>query len=219
MLTKDQKLFILEMGERVATQDNRITEHPIFYVQKQVRVPAMEGQGDGFALYLNGEEVDDEYLESEGLDRDDCDEFWYTLEYEDVQPFLTEASAQAHIDANHYHYTNPRVYVKSAWRNMGWQAIRDLLMDSEFINWLKIGVNEPKTRNITWEGRQPIVIDGRMLRGAPHITITNHETGKTRRLPFYAREDEPEYTQWLIDHMQVAIDAYKDTLGERSNED
>lgn len=44
-----------------------------------------------------------------------------------VGPFLTEEGAQAHIDANNYHYEEPYIYVNSCWRNYELQNILTIL--------------------------------------------------------------------------------------------
>lgn len=44
-----------------------------------------------------------------------------------VGPFFTEKAAQAHIDANDYHYNKPFIYVNSAWRNPEMQTVMNIL--------------------------------------------------------------------------------------------
>jgi len=43
------------------------------------------------------------------------------------QVYFSRIGAQNHIDANHYHYNKPFVYVESAWRNPEFQAVREFL--------------------------------------------------------------------------------------------
>lgn len=44
-----------------------------------------------------------------------------------VGPFLTEQEAQAHIDANSYHYNEPYIFVHSCWRNSELQQVIRIL--------------------------------------------------------------------------------------------
>ena len=45
------------------------------------------------------------------------------------QVYLTEEAAQDHIDRNHYHYNQPKVYVVSAWRNPEMQLLQDIVFN------------------------------------------------------------------------------------------
>lgn len=49
-----------------------------------------------------------------------------------VNAFFTRKAAQAFINANHYHYKEPHIYVASMWRNYEMQAIRNAIIEEEF---------------------------------------------------------------------------------------
>lgn len=49
-----------------------------------------------------------------------------------ITAFFTRKAAQAFIDANHYHYKEPHIYVATMWRNYEMQAIRDAIIAGEF---------------------------------------------------------------------------------------
>ena len=49
-----------------------------------------------------------------------------------ITAFFTRKAAQAFIDANHYHYKDPHIYVATMWRNYEMQRIRKGIMEGEF---------------------------------------------------------------------------------------
>jgi len=49
-----------------------------------------------------------------------------------ISAFFTRKAAQAFIDANHYHYKEPHIYVATMWRNYEMSGIRDAIIDGEF---------------------------------------------------------------------------------------
>lgn len=72
----------------------------------------------------------------------------YTIDYlrrvdkpiVNVGPFLTEEGAQAHINANHYHYNEPYIFVNSCWRNHELQEVLKILFTltgKEIPSWYK----------------------------------------------------------------------------------
>ena len=132
-----------EIGERLRTQDNRITRDPIFTVQQLRKDVCPEDYGDGYewvdpdsdyrtADSQEGEELD--RLESEGADTGDWIKGYYKERWEFVQPFFTETAAQAYIDCNGHNLCHPRIYVISAFRNFEWQAVRNSLMEKPQVN-------------------------------------------------------------------------------------
>lgn len=135
---------VRDLGVIMASQNNRGTQYPLYAVQvdKKVYMPHAAGWDyDGYERKdPDVEHVDDWYLCTDCQEKrekgkqlpDECDDCspecfnWYMLEAElDMQPglFLTELGCQNHIDANSYHYQNPRVYAVSAWRNYEMQAV------------------------------------------------------------------------------------------------
>lgn len=99
---------ITKTGENMLTQSNRGTQYPLFVIQDvHRRAPTIHEDPDGV------EKVDDEEFEY-------VEERQFNLK---AGVFFTEAAAQQHIDENHYHYTDPSIYVVSAWRNPEMQAL------------------------------------------------------------------------------------------------
>lgn len=145
-----------QIGERIRTQDNRITAHPIFEVQEQKRVYGIDTEYDPKIAWLYSDEsveVDselaklaEEFYEEHGAEpeyeqgeagtwilsegnHDTLRRVGYHEYWEYVQPFFTEAGAQRYIEENgHNHRGRLRIYAGSAFRNHEWQAIREWLM-------------------------------------------------------------------------------------------
>jgi hypothetical protein len=147
-----------QIGERLRTQDNRITAHPIFEVQERKRVYGIDTDYDPQIAWLYSDEsieVDpalaklaEEFFEEHGSEPEyeqGEDGEWHLMEgdsdtlrrvgyhehWEYVQPFFTEAGAQRYIEENgHNHRGELRIYAGSAFRNHEWQAIRKHLMET-----------------------------------------------------------------------------------------
>lgn len=101
---------LVSIGERLRTQDNRITADPIFLVQQQRRVYGVDHHyTDDF------EEIDGETV-------------GYKTIWEFVTCCFTEAAADRYIAENAHNLTDPRTYVASAYRNREWIAVRAMLM-------------------------------------------------------------------------------------------
>ncbi len=148
-----------QIGERLRTQDNRITAHPIFEVQEQKRIYGIDTDYDPKIAWLWADEsveVDarlaelaevfyEEYGEEPEVEDCGSDECFrakggketlrrvgYHEYWEYVQPFFTEAAAELYIKQNgHNHRGKLRIYASSAFRNHEWQAVREWLMRGE----------------------------------------------------------------------------------------
>lgn len=140
----ENELIIKEFLKRIASQDNRITAAPYFYViRTAVERPAVKGCGDNKYYYdpdnaervfesldeyiIERKEVED-YENLTAIQKEEFDEKMeyveYDLEsYETVNDwvekgmFLTETDAKGHLVRNHYHYSSDaHTYVKHCWR-------------------------------------------------------------------------------------------------------
>jgi len=147
-VTDEQYEFFMNISKEMHTQDNRITADPIFCVyEKDLRIlPVGYGRTSGWfdnegSLLTEADikdvisEYKDDHSDSVLKDEDILLELEYQqFDYDIIdtpvsgQVYLTEKSAQKHIDRNHYHYKQPFVYVDSAWRNNEWQMIREILL-------------------------------------------------------------------------------------------
>lgn len=128
------------ISHNLHTQDNRITETPIFVVQQKRRIYGFE-EGytyDSVWVDQDGECADDKAAELEAADiagefpRNEDDEdyrrVWYRDEWVFVQPFFTEQGAKDYIAINGHNLREPRIYVESGYRNEEWRIVREHLM-------------------------------------------------------------------------------------------
>jgi hypothetical protein len=138
-------LDLTGIRERLQTQNGRMTANPIFVVQEEEKIYGMaEGYSDAGewmdregATYatrqdfeMAGKAYREMYGEEESIERFDSKISYvrYIRRWKFVQPFLTEAAANAYIKQNSHHLTNPRVYVESGYRNYEWEGIRKYFM-------------------------------------------------------------------------------------------
>lgn len=129
-----------EIGERIRTQDNRITANPIYVVQRKRRTYGFDtdyDDGERTVWLHSDESVEATAEERKPLDEawergDDIPEGWIRTSYVDtwefVMPFFTEAAADRYVRENAHRLGEARVFVDSAYRNPEWQAIREYLM-------------------------------------------------------------------------------------------
>lgn len=126
-----------QISREMREQDNRSTQYPLFVVQSLKRVEG-ENHSERLEDHENdmcevctknaelGEEVAD-YCEDCGSE---CFRS-YDLEYQNDDQagvFFTEQACHEHIRLNDYHYTKPRSYVISAWRNPEMVAVMQSIL-------------------------------------------------------------------------------------------
>lgn len=131
------------IGERIATQNNRITAEPLFVVFQKHRIYGLAPYYTERFIWVDTQndfsEADDrqhrilERMEERGRDTGP----WERLGYVDVDRFVTacftEAAAQSYIDANRHNLTKPFVFAASLYRNREMIAIRHHLMDATHV--------------------------------------------------------------------------------------
>lgn len=131
---KNKKEIIVNFLKQMASQDNRCTANPYFYViNTKVTKPAPSDNCDEIRYY-DPENPDysyktieefEESLAEEGYDTKDIkaailrvEEYGIRYEWEERGLFLTEDDAEAHLKINSYHYSkDAHTYVKHAWRS------------------------------------------------------------------------------------------------------
>lgn len=131
MNKKEALKFLKVFMNKVATQDNRATAFPYFYVIKNRRISKIipyDGEGNALyreeeSLFKSKQEFEDSLL-GEGCSKEEIIERKNNLEkvsaiIEEVDEglFFTEEAAKSHLAQNHYHYSEDAyVYLKHAWR-------------------------------------------------------------------------------------------------------
>jgi hypothetical protein len=126
----DSKNVITNFLSKMASQDNRATAAPYFYViRTKVKRYVPDETGDDSDFVISGDVYESENdaraklkeygetperikkLLSEGKQYD------YKMDWENKGMFLTETDAEKHLKANHYHYSSDaHTYIDHAWR-------------------------------------------------------------------------------------------------------
>lgn len=114
---------LLEIAARLRTQDNRITQNPMFCVQTHRRDVVPGGFEDETVWVLDGEEVD------EGTE--DAEEYGIRWRWETVMVAFTEEGCKEYLRQNGHNLSEPRIYVESFNRCPEMIAIRDWLLSLE----------------------------------------------------------------------------------------
>lgn len=123
------------IGEFIRTQDNRITSHPVFVVEQQRTIYAVDTDydTDGFD-WLDGDGVVSEAmarrlekLHQAGGDTGKYRRLGYKHYWEFVTACFTEQGCKDYLAVNGHNLKEPRIYVYSAYRNAEWIMLRDFL--------------------------------------------------------------------------------------------
>lgn len=115
---------LLEIAERLRTQDNRITQNPMFCVQQRVKIRGLHPRwSDNTEWILDGEVVEPE---TEG-----AEEYGYRHEWQTVMVAFTEEGCKEYLRQNSHNLREPRIYVESFNRCPEMIAIRDWLLSLE----------------------------------------------------------------------------------------
>jgi hypothetical protein len=129
---------ISEIAREVLTQDNRMTNLPIFVVQQRRRILGIDLNYAPDTVWMT---EDHEYEASpddlkeiqrqieQGKDVVGWEELGYVDVWEHVTSCFTNKGAEEYIKVNGHNLTEPRIYVASGYRNAEWAAMRELLKD------------------------------------------------------------------------------------------
>ncbi len=126
---------LLAIGERLRTQDNRITQNPMFCVQEKRRDVGYDWAYCDRVCWRDGAnetilyDDDPDFKEPEG---DEWERFGYRDRWETVMVAFTEVGCQQYISLNgHNHRGELRIYVESFNRCPEMVAIREALMAND----------------------------------------------------------------------------------------
>ena len=134
---KHRPAWLVELVDRLRTQDNACTADPVFTVQQRRRIIGIDPQWTDDVVWIeDGEECGPERaaeLEAEwartGEEPDECIRTGYADEWQHVMTFFTEHAARDYIEHNRHRMRDPRIYVDSAYRNPEWQNVVKFLME------------------------------------------------------------------------------------------
>ena len=147
---------LLEIQKNLQTQDNRMTEEPMFIVQEAVQDWGIDdGYADGYTWTYDsmGEHHDIEEYPIEGITIKTLDEYcdqnheddemyyegkqftkrYYRDRWEFVTACFTQHGCQCYIDSNkHNHQGKLRIYGWHTHRNQEFRDVRNFLMNEKF---------------------------------------------------------------------------------------
>jgi hypothetical protein len=128
---------IVAIIERLHTQDNRITENPLFAVQQKRVIGGLHPDYASNVVWVDGDgEVTDadEVAKLDALERsceplpDGVIRLGYIEVWEFVTGGLTEQGCEDYIACNGHNLKEPRIYAYGAYRNAEFAALRKWLM-------------------------------------------------------------------------------------------
>lgn len=125
------------IGRAIATQDNRITDQPIFIVQQKRTYPAHPDYDNNGIAWVgpDGEAGPDQHAQLEAAygtyDREP--DGWTRVairhHWEFVTACFTEQGCKDYLAANGHNLCEPRIYASSSHRNEEWRSVRKHLLD------------------------------------------------------------------------------------------
>jgi len=127
-----------EIGSLICTQDNRITDQPIFVVEKSVMVITGPDYGYDAEEWVNTESGDYEEADETKARRldalnDDCrstgdwEKFFLKEVWEFVTACFTEQGCKDYLKANGHNLGKNRIYAYGSYRNQEFQTVRNYL--------------------------------------------------------------------------------------------
>jgi hypothetical protein len=152
-VTDEMYDFLMDLSKELNTQDHRCTAMPYFFQVKTTKeIPTGEGMGDevwvcdGEICLRDDDDAVFEYNEWDLKNVEHLKKYNDLLEYEidellennyrkcyvttkDVyeNAFLTEKACRKHIEANHYHYSDPKDYLQYAFRNPELEKVMEFI--------------------------------------------------------------------------------------------
>lgn len=129
---------IKEIARELATQDNLMTDQPIWLVQQRRRVSGLDDSvGDSYEWVAEDglEPADEEeskkcedHFEETGEELEGFTRNYYLDIWDFVTACFTKAGCEAYIAANGHNLKSPRIYADGSYRNAEYQAVRNFLM-------------------------------------------------------------------------------------------
>jgi len=129
-----------EIGRLIKTQDNRITDAPIFIVQQIKRTWGLDLEYSDNYVWMETDSGDHSEADPEKEDElDDLfdrnfgetpgwERYYYQDDWEFVTACFTESGCQDFINRNGHNLHRPRIYAEGSYRNEEWRTIREFLI-------------------------------------------------------------------------------------------
>lgn len=135
-LDADDAARLAAIGELIRTQDNRITDSPIFIVQQRRRIYGIE---DGYCENFVWIDGDNSYTDEERAVRDaeraeneEAEVEYRQCGYIDIWEFVTacftEQGCKDYLKRDGHNLREPRIYAAGSYRNEEWRFVRKQLL-------------------------------------------------------------------------------------------
>lgn len=111
--------------ERLHTQDNRITDNPLFAVQQKRCIYGLDADHRDGTVFVDDEGI--EFAERDSVENG-CREVGYRDTWEFVTGCFTEQGCKDYIACNGHNLNEPRIYAYGSYRNAEFIALRKWLM-------------------------------------------------------------------------------------------
>lgn len=129
-------MTIQEIAEQLRTQNNRITDQPMFVVQELKRDYGYDtGWGGTVAWISDGDEVDadkaaelQKTYDETGAEPDGYTLTGYVDRWEFVTACFTEQGCKDFIASDKHNHKELRIYAYGSYRNNEFRTVRDMLM-------------------------------------------------------------------------------------------
>ncbi len=145
-MPKDQYDFLMELSEKLKTQDNRSTQDPLYLVYDVTDViinddysPSLGGHDIKTRyVYKNNEDTDmggieesdvDEYCGDNGVNMDDLERLYVAEMPYVVNAHLTDEGAKLFIEQNKHNLNKPYTYANSFYRCWDMIDLRKFIID------------------------------------------------------------------------------------------
>lgn len=117
------------LGKLIYTQDNRITDQPLFIVQQLVRDYGYDPNYSDNFVWVNRYDPEGYHEElPEGASMDDYEQVYYKDRWEFVTACFTEAGCKEYLKKDGHNLNEPRIYAAGSYRNDEYHFVRDSLI-------------------------------------------------------------------------------------------
>lgn len=130
-------MTIQEIAEQIRTQDNRITDQPIFIVERKVRDCGFEIEyADDFEWFHPGKQTTADERQARilnkmveaGRDTGDWRHVGYKDRWEFVTACFTEQGCKDFIKRDGHNHGETRIYAVGSYRNEEYRLVRNMLL-------------------------------------------------------------------------------------------
>lgn len=174
-----------DIGELLRTQDNRITDQPMFIVQQRRRITGLDTDFCENIVWLHSE---DEYSEADKEKRNSLEAEYqetgrqpagwlragYSDELEFVTACFTEQGCKDYLARDGHNLNEPRIYADGSYRNAEFRTVR---------NWLM---------SLAVHAQQPAAVPAEQVQNNDGVKPAGFDVCPISGRPFWGNIDHPE---------------------------